>query len=52
MKKKIKDKSLELSYDANRKIRRDWGEIKPYSRIEEDKRKKKPKHKKEELNCD
>lgn len=34
------------SYEVNRSIRRDWGAIKPYTRIEEDKRKKKEKYKK------
>ena len=34
------------SYEVNRSIRRDWGAIKPYTRIEEDKRKKKDKYKK------
>lgn len=33
------------SYEVNRRIRRDWGLVQPYTRIEEDKRKKKPKHK-------
>ena len=35
------------SYEVNRSIRRDWGAIKPYTRIEEDKRRKKEKHKKD-----
>lgn len=35
------------SYEANRKIRRDWGDIKPVTRIIPDKRNKKPKHRKE-----
>ena len=42
-KKKTKPRN---SYEVNRSIRRDWGAIKPYTRIEEDKRKKKEKHKK------
>lgn len=32
-------------YEVNRKIRGDWGQVKPYTRVFEDKRKKKPKHK-------
>ena len=34
-------------YEVYRSIRKDWGEIKPYTRIEEDKRHKKPKYKKD-----
>lgn len=34
-------------YEVYRSIRKDWGEIKPYTRIEEDKRRKKPKYKKD-----
>lgn len=30
------------------KLRNDWGQVKPYTRIHQDKRKKKPKHKKKE----
>ena len=33
------------AYEVYRAIRKDWGEIKPYTRVIEDKRKKKPKHK-------
>lgn len=38
-------KELPPNYEVLRKIRRDWQQVKPYTRIEEDKRKKKPKHK-------
>ena len=41
-KKEKKRTNLEI-YNS---IRKDWGEVKPYTRIEEDKRFKKPKHKK------
>lgn len=33
------------AYEVYRAIRKDWDEIKPYTRVIEDKRKKKPKHK-------
>lgn len=36
------------SYQINRKIRRGWGEIKPYTRIIPDKRNKPPKHKRKD----
>lgn len=29
-------------------IRNDWGQVKPYTRVHEDRRKRKPKHKKKE----
>jgi hypothetical protein len=29
-------------------MRRDWGEVKPYTRVYEDKRRKPPKHKQKE----
>lgn len=45
MSKKSKNKPRS-TYEVYRSIRKDWGEVKPYTRIEEDKRKKKPKHKK------
>lgn len=35
------------SYEVNRSIRRDWGDISPVTKIIPDKRNKKPKHKKE-----
>lgn len=34
------------SYEVNRSIRRDWGDINPVTKIIPDKRDKKPKHKK------
>lgn len=43
MKRTEKPKS---SWELYHSIRRDWGEVKPYSRKEEDKKRKKPKHKK------
>lgn len=43
---KKKNNKPRNSYEVNRSIRRDWGAIKPYTRIEEDKRKKKEKYKK------
>ena len=42
-KKKTKPRN---SYEVNRSIRRDWGEISPVTKIIPDKRKKKEKHKK------
>lgn len=46
MSKKKKTK-LRNSYEVNRSIRRDWGTIKPYTRIEENKKKKKEKYRKD-----
>lgn len=43
-KKKIKPRN---SYEVNKSIRRDWGVIKPYTRIEENKKKKKEKYRKD-----
>lgn len=41
-----KNKPENTSYEVNRKIRRDWGEIKPYTRIIPNKKKNsKDKHK-------
>lgn len=42
----MKKQNTNPTYEVVRKIRGDWGQVKPYTRIEEDKRKKKPKHKK------
>ena len=42
-KKKIKERT---QYEVIRSIRGDWGQVKPYTRIEDDKRFKKPKRKK------
>lgn len=41
----MKNKEVSL-YEVNRRIRNDWGNVKPYTRIEQDKRRKKDKHKK------
>lgn len=49
MKKKTETASL---YEVNRKIRGDWGSVKPYTRVFEDKRKKKPKYKGKENHYD
>lgn len=40
-----KKKITNSIYEVVRKIRGDWGQVKPYTRIEQDKRKKKTKHK-------
>lgn len=42
-KKKVKERT---QYEVIRSIRGDWGQVKPYTRVEDDKRFKKPKHKK------
>ena len=42
------DNNTKLSYEANKKIRKDWGNVKPYTRIEIPKKKqKKEKYKKD-----
>lgn len=42
------DNNTKLSYEADKKIRKDWGNVKPYTRIEiSKKKKKKEKHKKD-----
>lgn len=46
MSKKKNKNQLKSQYEVIRSIRGDWGTVKPYTRIEEDKRFKKPKHKK------
>ena len=33
-------------YEVYQSMRKDWGMVKPYTRVEDDKRFKKPKHKK------
>ena len=38
-------KETQVSYETNKRIRRDWGNVRPFTRIEQDKRKKKPKYK-------
>lgn len=44
MKEKVSKATL-ASYEADRKIRKDWGAIKPVTRVIGDKRRKDPKHK-------
>lgn len=40
----------QASYEANKKIRKNWGDIKPYTRIIPNKKKnQKIKHKKQEM---
>ena len=48
--KKNKSKSVIDMYDVYKSVRRDWGEVKPYERIDKDKKKysRKRKHKKED----
>ena len=41
-KKKKKDKSM---LDVYQSIRRDWGDLNPVTRVMENKKRKKPKHK-------
>lgn len=48
MKDKI-SKETQVSYETNKRIRRDWGNVRPFTRIEQDKRKKKPKYKNKEF---
>ena len=49
----MKEKEQNLSYEINKKIRRDWGDIKPYTRIIPNKKKNpKTKHKGKEFNND
>lgn len=43
---KKKNNKQRTQYEVIRAIRNDWGTVKPYTRIEQDKRFKKPKHKK------
>ena len=43
----MKKKTPAELYEVNRRIRKDWGSIKPYTRVIEDKRHKKDKYKKE-----
>ena len=50
---KVKEKEQNPSYEINKKIRRDWGDIKPYTRIIPNKKKNpKTKHKGKEFNDD
>lgn len=43
-----KKKTTNSTYEVVRKIRGDWGQVKPFTRVETDKRFKKPKHIKRE----
>lgn len=45
---KKKAPKARTNYEVYRSIRKDWGEIKPYTRVETDRRFKKPKHIKSE----
>ena len=38
-------KETQVSYETNKRIRRNWRNARPFTRIEQDKRKKKPKYK-------
>ena len=44
------EKKTELEKNPYEKIRNDWGNVKPYTRVFPDKRKKKPKHKLDDKN--
>lgn len=44
----MKKQEQSKNYEAWRKIRGDWGSVKPFTRVENDKRRKKPKHIKRE----
>ena len=46
-KKKQKEKSMLEVYES---IRRDWGDLNPVTRVMENKKRKKPKHKEREYN--
>lgn len=49
----MKKQESNPSYEINKKIRRDWGDIKPYTRIIPNKKKNpKIKHKGKEFNND
>lgn len=49
-KKKRKPKDFIDPWDIYRSVRRDWGKVKPYQRVEKDKKKysRRKKHKKKE----
>lgn len=49
MKKPEIDPNTISSYEANKKIRKDWGNINPVTRVEISKKHKKPKHLKNEI---
>ena len=38
-----------ITYQVEQHTRRDWGLVKPFTRIEESKKNKKPKHKKRDM---
>ena len=43
-----KEPKIKTSAEIAQSIRNDWGEVKPYTRIHESKKHKRPKHKKRE----
>lgn len=43
---KVKKTKIKTSAEIAQSIRNDWGDVKPYTRIHESKKYKKPKHKK------
>lgn len=43
-----KKPKIKTSAEIAQSIRNDWGEVKPYTRIHESKKHKRPKHKKRE----
>ena len=45
MSKKKRKPTVKTFKEIAQTQRRDWGEVKPYTRIHEDKRRKRPKHK-------
>ena len=45
MSKKKRKPAVKTFKEIAQTQRRDWGEVKPYTRIHEDKRHKRPKHK-------
>lgn len=47
-KNKKKNLTSNPTYEVVRKIRGDWGNVKPYTRVEESRKYKKPKHIKRE----
>lgn len=44
-----KKKEINQTYEVIRHMRGDWGQVKPYTRIEQSKKYKKPKHKGKEF---
>ena len=45
---KVKKPKIKTSVEIAQSIRNDWGDVKPYTRVHESKKYKKPKHKKRE----